>query len=202
MRRGVSRIDPGNNWKQLRAPASEPRKVGDRIGEEYRWWRKLAVALPRQGPSSLAFIPRRAFFCALFAAGGALAQAMSVSVAPAAQDVKRGELPRFTIEVRAAERVRIVDIASRADLRERLVRPRVAGRDTDDIPVRLSDLGPYGDGDYLVLEKGNTLTFSSDGLPLVLDRLAPGSYAVVFRYKPDWASAPVASNPVAFRVVP
>jgi hypothetical protein len=169
---------------------------------EHGWWRKLAVALPRQGPSSLASIPRQAFFCLLFAAGGAFAQAVTVNVTPRAQDVKRGEAPQFTVAVRALEHARIVDIASRADLRERLVRPRVAAKDADDIPVRLSELGAYGEADYRVLEKGNTLSFSSDGLPLVLGGLAPGTYTVVFRYKPDWGSAQIVSNEVAFRVLP
>lgn len=183
--------------------ADAPRKVGESIGEDYWQWRKLAVALPRQGPSSLALIPRQAFFCLLMVcSAGALAQAVSITVTPEDQQVKRGAAPRFEVQVRAVERARIMDVATRTDIRERLLRPRVSGPgEIDDIPVRLSELRPSGEGDYLVLEKGNSISFSSDGAPLVLDKLAPGKYTILFRYKPDWPSTAVRSNAVTFRVV-
>jgi hypothetical protein len=138
----------------------------------------------------------------MLCSAGTLAQSIGITVTPDDQQVKRGEAPRFEVQVRAAERARIVDVAARIDLRERLLRPRVSGPgEIDDIPSRPSELRPYGDADYLVLEKGNSMSFSSDGAPLALDRLAPGKYTIVFRYKPDWPSSAVRSNAVTFRVV-
>ena len=133
---------------------------------------------------------------------GALAQLVGITVTPDDQQVKRGETPSFEVLIRAAERARGVVEAARIDLRDRLLRPRVSGPgEMDDIPLRLSELRPYGEGDYLVLEKGSSMSFSNDGAPLALGKLAPGKYTIVFRYKPDWSSAAVRSNAVTFRVV-
>jgi hypothetical protein len=139
----------------------------------------------------------------LLASCNAFAQAVTIEVSPAMQDVKRGEAPRFIVTVRATGQARIADIVSRPDFRDRLVSPRISGTSAaDDLAISLKELGPVGAADYLVLEPGNSFSFESDGSPRVLQSLTPGDYKLVLRYKPNWDSAAIQSNAVTFRVTP
>jgi hypothetical protein len=145
------------------------------------------------------FVTLLVLACALDAG----AQGVAIDLSPPTQDVKRGELPRIIVTVRAGDRARIADIVGRPDFRDRLIQPRVSGTgDADDLAIAMKDLGPVGPGDYLTLERGNSLSFESDGSPLVLRSLGPGTYKFLVRYKPDWSSAAIQSNAVMFRVVP
>jgi hypothetical protein len=131
------------------------------------------------------------------------AQGVAIELSPPTQDVKRGELPRIVVTVRATERARIADIAGRADFRDRLIQPRISGTgDADDLAIAMKELGAAGPGDYLTLERGNSLSFETDGSPLVLRPLGPGTYRFLVRYKSDWNSAAIQSNAITFRVTP
>lgn len=131
------------------------------------------------------------------------AQDVSVTLSPATQDVVQGAAPRFEVEVRANERVRVADFARRIDVAERLVKPRLAGTgDMDDMPFELSEMGPVGDSDYVVLEPGATMRFTNRGEPFKLGVLAPGEYTVYLRFRTDFPSPIIESSRVKFRVVP
>jgi hypothetical protein len=136
-------------------------------------------------------------------AGAAHAQPVTVTLSPAMQEVVQGELPRFEVEVRAKERARVVDFARRPDVAERLVKPRLAEKGSmDDMPFELSEMGPVGEADYVVLEPGKTMRFTSRGEPFSLGVLAPGEYTVYMRFRADFPSPIVESSRVKFRVVP
>jgi hypothetical protein len=139
---------------------------------------------------------------AFLAASGANAQELVVELSPERQEVALGATPQFELRIRAVERVRVLDLARRGDLRDKLLRPRVSGPDTDDLPVSVSELKPTDERDYLVLEPGNSIAFSYEGQPAVLRVLAAGTYVVRVRYRPDWTSNVVQSNPVTVRVLP
>jgi hypothetical protein len=142
---------------------------------------------------------------AVLVAGAASAQApdVQVTLSPAIQDVVQGGTPRFDVEVSAKERLRVVDFAHRPDLAERLVKPRLAGKgDMDDMPFELSDMGPVGESDYVVLEPGATMRFTNRGEPFRFGVLAPGEYTVYLRFRTDFPSPIVESSRVRFRVVP
>jgi hypothetical protein len=137
----------------------------------------------------------------LVTAIGAFAQGVVIELSPAMQDVKRGELPRFVVTVRATERTRIADIVGRPDFRDRLILARISGTSPmDDLAISRKELGPVGPADSLVLERGNSVSFENDGSPLVLQTLAPDTYRFVLRYKPNWDSSAIQSNAVMFRV--
>ena len=135
----------------------------------------------------------------LASAAPARAQEVSVTLSPARQDVIQGETPRFDVLVRANQRVRI---AHRPDVAERLLKPRLAGPgELDDLPILLSEMGPIGEADYVVLEPGNTMRFEHRGQPYRLGVLVPGEFTVYLRYRADFSSPIVESNRVKFRVV-
>jgi hypothetical protein len=151
------------------------------------------TALARFPIASLAL----ATLLALTATAGA--EEVSVTLSPATQDVIKGEAPRFEILVRANEHVRI---AHRPDVTERLVKLRIAGPgELDDMPILFSEMGPVGDADYVVLERGDTMRFEYRGLPRKLGVLGPGVFTVYLRYRADFSSSIIESNRVKFRVV-
>lgn len=136
-------------------------------------------------------------------AGAAHGEPFTITLSPPMQQVFQGELPRFEVEVRAKERARIVDFARRPDLAERLVRPRLAERGAmDDMPFELSEMGPVGEADYVVLEPGATMRFTSRGEPFSLGVLAPGEYTLYLRFRADFPSPIVESSRAKFSVVP
>jgi hypothetical protein len=129
------------------------------------------------------------------------ADSFSVALSPLEQSIKSGDTPHFEVVVKTAEQARVLDVVRRGDVRDKLVKPKIwGGNDLDDLPVSLLPLGPVGDGDYLDLKAGESIRFEYDGLPLVLSKLGPGSYKLVVRYRADWSSQPVQSNPVTLQV--
>ena len=139
----------------------------------------------------------------LAVAAAARAEDITVALSPASQDVVQGEMPRFAVEVRANERMRAVDLAKRPDVAQRLAKARLAGLgQMDDMPENYLELGPVGDADYVALEPGATLAFTTRGEPFALGTLQPGEYTVYLRYRADFSSPIVESSRVTFRVVP
>ena len=137
------------------------------------------------------------------ALGTAHGQEVSVTLSPPKQEVIQGSAPRFQVLVRANDHVRMLDFGSRLDLRDRLVKPRfVQAEDLSDVPVHLSEQRPVEDSDYVVLEKGNTMLYETNGAPLDLAWLPPGNYVLQLRLKTDWGARFVESNRANFRVVP
>jgi hypothetical protein len=131
------------------------------------------------------------------------ADSFTVALSPPEQSIKSGDTPHFEVVVKTAEQARVLDVVRRGDLRDKLVKPKIwGGNDLDDLPVSLLPLGPVDDGDYLDLKAGEAVRFEFDGLPLVLNRLGPGSYKLLVRYRADWSSQPVQSNSVTLRVTP
>jgi hypothetical protein len=128
------------------------------------------------------------------------ADSFTVALSPPEQSIRSGDTPRFEVVVKTAEPARVLDVVRRGDLRDKLVKPMLSGGDLDDLPVSLLPLGPVGDADYLDLKSGETIRFEFDGLPLVLNKLGPGSYKLVVQYRADWGSRPVQSNPVTLQV--
>lgn len=140
---------------------------------------------------------------ALLAASGADAQELVVELSPQQQEVALGATPRFELRIRAIERVRILDLVRRSDLRDKLLRPRVSGDPGgEDLPVSTSERKPTDERDYLTLEAGNSIAISYEGQPVALRALLPGTYDVRVRYRPDWSSHVVQSNTVTLRVLP
>ena len=131
------------------------------------------------------------------------AQAVTITLSPATQEVVQGEAPRFEVRVRANEPVRAVDLARRPDVAQRLAKPRLAGLgQMDDMPENYLEMAAVGEADYVALEPGATLAFTTQGEPFKLAMLEPGEYIVYLRYRADFSSPIVESSRVKFRVVP
>jgi len=142
---------------------------------------------------------------AALAAGpiAARAQAVTVTLSPATQDVVQGGTPLIKVKVRANEPVRAVDLARRPDVAQRLAKVRLTGQgQMDDMPENFLDLGPMRDADYVALKPGATLSFTTTGGAFKLGILEPGEYTVYLRYRADFSSPIVESSRVKFRVVP
>ena len=69
-----------------------------------------------------------------------------------------------------------------------------------DAPVSISNPGPVGESDLLVLSPRQAFSFTHTGFPLALNNLEPGAYEVTLQFTPGIGSVPVTSNATTFRV--
>ncbi|HUL97110.1 MAG TPA: hypothetical protein VLT89_13930 [Usitatibacter sp.] len=139
--------------------------------------------------------------CAAALAGEAQQPPVEVTVTPLEQAVKQGEKPVFHVVVRALEPTRVLDVARRDDIRDKVARPRMSGAESmDDIPVDLKPLGAITDADYVDIKPGQAYVFDTHGEPLRLETLPPGTYGATIRYRRDMAAPLVNANRVTFTV--
>jgi hypothetical protein len=142
-----------------------------------------------------------ALACAAALAAAAQQAPVEVAVTPLEQTVKQGEKPVFHVVVRALEPTRVLDIARRDDIRDKVARPRMSGAESmDDVPVDLKPLGAITDADYVDIKPGQAYAFDTHGEPLVLETLKPGTYGVTIRYRRDMGAPLVNSNRVTLNV--
>src|SRR5436305_14578789 len=99
----------------------------------------------------------------------AAAEPVEVSVTPLEQTVTVGQKPVFHVVVRALEPTRVLDVARRDDLRDKVTRPRLfSSLSMDDIPMDPKTMGPVGEEDYVDLKPGQAYVFDTQGEPLAL----------------------------------
>jgi len=122
----------------------------------------------------------KATFIALLAMGASAASAeVRVIVSPLEQTIVAGERPIFSIRVEAVgASARVMRLDERDDLRVNYARLAVSreGRSVD-LPRFISDPGPVGAKDYVLLDPGKSLSFLHRGEPYALSELRPGSYS-------------------------
>lgn len=129
---------------------------------------------------------------------------VEVTISPVEQTVTVGKKPVFHVMVRALAPTRVLDIGRRDDLRDKVLRPRLSSDDRsfsqDDVPVDTKTMGPIADADYVQIEPGQAYVFETEGEPLLLQTLPPGSYRMILRYRRDMSSPQVNSNRVTLNV--
>ena len=129
---------------------------------------------------------------------------VEVTISPVTQTVAAGKKPVFHVMVRALAPTRVADVARRDDLRNKLLRPRLFSDDRsftmDDIPLEPKTLGPIGDDDYVQVKPGEAYVFDTEGEPLRMETLPPGTYGVVLRYRREFSAPQVNSNRVTLTV--
>ncbi|HEU4678086.1 MAG TPA: hypothetical protein VFS35_01110 [Terrimicrobiaceae bacterium] len=109
----------------------------------------------------------------------AAAAEVRVIVSPLEQVVVAGEVPIFSVRVEAVRTsARVIRLNERDDLRVNYARLAItlAGSPVE-LPRFISDPGPIGANDYVVLDPGKSLSFLHRGEPFALSELRPGSYS-------------------------
>lgn len=132
------------------------------------------------------------------------ASGVLVTLSPSEQLVIHGQAPHFVVKVKALDApIRIIKFSNRGDLKDNYVEIRVTrnGKDVQ-VPIAISDPGPFDNTDYDRLSTGQSISFTYTGEPLSLNRLPPGKYKATIKVQPDWKDNGVKSNTVTFNVIP
>ena len=102
-----------------------------------------------------------------------------VVLSPLDQIVVAGEIPVFSVRIEAiGAPAKVMRLDLRDDLRDNYARLAVtqAGKRVDYLPRAISDPGPVGAKDYVVLKPGQSLYLVHRGEPFGLSYLRPGRY--------------------------
>ena len=99
----------------------------------------------------------------------ALADTAYATLSPQTQTVPYGHTPRFYVTVTAGSApLRIMRLSARRDLRDNYAKIHVTRADSKPVIVNIaiSDPGPLGPSDYVVLAPGHAETVEHDGRSL------------------------------------
>jgi hypothetical protein len=117
-------------------------------------------------------------------------QIVSLSLEPVEKAVKRGTSPRFHLTIRneGNNAEQVIDLCGgrRADLQDTYYDLEVTqGGKTVDIPRIISDPGPIGEKDFVILKPGEVVTFELSRFATSLESLLPGKYQARVRFWQD-----------------